>query len=204
MFVETDFTLLSDENITDISPSHLDEVRLRHKALQNSAIQNAMQNAERYRLKYNETAKIPTYKAGDKVLLQNSNVKPHQCAKLQPKFKGPFSIEHTLENYQYRLKDFSNAKIMENPVNADRLRKFNELESDDKQTNTLHEVCIFTGKTSRRYIDVTVKIDDVITVSCDKIVHILVGGVDDIRGALRAIMKAAGEEHRQRCEQYVK
>jgi hypothetical protein len=192
MFVETDFTLLSDENITDISPSHLDEVRLRLKVLQNLAIQNATQNAERHRLKYNETAKIPTYKVGDKVLLQNSNVKPHQCAKLQPKFKGPFSIEATLENYQYRLKDLSNAKIMKNPVHADRLRKFNELESNDQQTGTLQEVCIFTGKTSQRQIDVTVKIDDVTTVSCDAIVHILVSDVDDIRGASRAIKKAAG------------
>jgi O-acetyl-ADP-ribose deacetylase (regulator of RNase III) len=93
---------------------------------------------------------------------------------------------------------------MKNSVHADRLRKFNELESNDQQTGTLQEVCIFTGKTSQRHIDVTVKIDDVTTVSCDAIVHILISDVDDIRGASRAIMKAAGDEHRERCEQYVK
>jgi hypothetical protein len=93
---------------------------------------------------------------------------------------------------------------MKNPVHADRLRKFNELENDDQQTGTLQEVCIFTGKTPRRHIHVTVKIDDVTTVSCDAIVHILVSDVDDIRGASRAVMKTTGEEHKQRCEQYVK
>jgi hypothetical protein len=48
MFVETDFSLLSDANITDIVPSHLDEVRLRLKVLQGLAIQNATENSERH------------------------------------------------------------------------------------------------------------------------------------------------------------
>jgi hypothetical protein len=85
MFVETNYTLLSDEGITDISPSHVDEEQLRLKALHNLAIQNAMQHADRHRLKCDQTVKIPTYKVGSKVLPQNANVKPHQCAKLQPK-----------------------------------------------------------------------------------------------------------------------
>jgi hypothetical protein len=87
---------------------------------------------------------------------------------------------------------------MKNLVHADRLRKFNELESDDQQTGALQEICTFTGKTPRRHIDATVKIDDVKTVSCDAIVHILVSNVDDIRGASRAIMKAAGEKQQKR------
>jgi hypothetical protein len=78
MFVETDFSLLSDANIADIVPSHLDEVRIRMKVLQGLAIENATENAERHRLKYNQNATIPDYKLGNKVLLRIWATKPHQ------------------------------------------------------------------------------------------------------------------------------
>jgi hypothetical protein len=48
MLVETDFSLLSDENIKEITPAHLQEVRLRLKVLQTLAIQNGERNAERH------------------------------------------------------------------------------------------------------------------------------------------------------------
>jgi O-acetyl-ADP-ribose deacetylase (regulator of RNase III) len=204
MFVETDFSLLSDENIADIAPSHLNEVRLRLKVLQTLAIQNATQNAERHRLKYNQKAKIPTYKVGDKVLLEISNVKPHQCAKLQFKFRGPFLILQLLNGYQYRLKDLTTSKIMKYPVHADKLRPFNKLEGTTQQLDTSEDVCLYSEQTPKRHIDVQVKIEDVTTVSCDAIVRLLTRDLDEVRGASRAILKLAGNEYRQQCEQYIR
>jgi Tfp pilus assembly protein FimV len=75
MFVETDFSLLSDENIKEITPAHLQEVRLRLKVLQTLAIQNAEQNAERQRQEYNAKTKIPTDKVGDKICGQTASVR---------------------------------------------------------------------------------------------------------------------------------
>jgi hypothetical protein len=201
---ETDFSLLSNENIADIAPLHLNEVRSRLKVLQTLAIQNATQNAERHRLKYNQKAKIPTYKVGDKVLLEISNVKPHQCSKLQFKFRGPFLILQLLSGYQYRLKDLTTSKIMKNPVHADKLRPFNELEGTTQQLDTSEDVCLYSGQTPKRHIDVQVKIKDVTTVSCDAIVHLLTRDLDEVRGASKTILKLAGNEYRQQCEQYIR
>lgn len=91
MFVETDFSLLKDEN-SEITPAYLQEVRLRLKVLQPLVIQSAEQNAEIRRQKYNAKIRILSFKTGGKVLLYNSTVEPHQCAKLQIKFRGPFQI----------------------------------------------------------------------------------------------------------------
>jgi hypothetical protein len=112
MFVETDFSLLSDENIKEITPAHLQEEHLGLKVLQTLAIQHAELNIESQRQKYNAKTKIPTYKICDKVLLYNSAVKPHQCAKLQFKFRRPFQIISELPHFQYAVKDLCTVRSL--------------------------------------------------------------------------------------------
>jgi O-acetyl-ADP-ribose deacetylase (regulator of RNase III)/transposase InsO family protein len=204
MFVETDFSLLSDANIADIVPSHLDEVRLRLKVLQGLALQNASENSERHRLKYNQNATIPDYKLGNKVLLRVMATKPHQCAKLQFKYKGPYLIEQILPNYHYRLKDLTSGKIMKNPVHADHLRHFNELETDNEHKGTLQDICVFDGRTSSRHISVKVIIENIVSVNTDAIVLLLDRNFDYVRGASKIILKLAGREHQQQCEEFSK
>jgi hypothetical protein len=173
MFVETDFSLLSAANIADIVPSHLDEVRLGLKVLQGLAIQNATENAQRHRLKYNQNATIPDYKLGNKVLLRIMATKPHQCAKLQFKYKGLYLIEQILPNYHYRLKELTSGKIMKNPVHADHLRHFNELETDNEHKGALQDICIFNGQTPLRHISVKVIIENIVSVNTDAVVLLL-------------------------------
>jgi hypothetical protein len=154
MFVETNFSLLL-------------------KVLQGLTIQNATENAERHRLKYNQHATIPDYKLGNKVLLRVMAIKPHQCAKLQFKYKGPYLIEQILPDYHYRLKDLASGKIMKNPVHADHLRHFNELETDNEHKGTLQDICVFDGRTSLRHISVKVIIENIVSVNTDAVVLLL-------------------------------
>jgi hypothetical protein len=147
MFVETDLSLLSEANSADIVPSHVDEVRLRLKVLHVLAIQNVTENAERHSLKHNQNATIPDYKLGNKVLPRILITKPHQRAKLQFKYTGPYLIEQILPNYCYRLKDLTSGKFIRNPVHADHLRHFNELETNNQQKGALQDICVFNGQT---------------------------------------------------------
>jgi hypothetical protein len=172
MFVETDLSLLSNENIKEITPAHLQEVRLRLKVLHTLAIQNAEQNAERQRQKYNAKTKIPTCKVGDKVLLYNSAVKPHQCAKLLFKCRGPFQIISEFPHFQYTVKDPSTAKILKNPVHADRMRPCNQLEEATEDQYPSADICSFEGQTQARNLDVRVVIADATTVECDALIYL--------------------------------
>jgi O-acetyl-ADP-ribose deacetylase (regulator of RNase III) len=130
--------------------------------------------------------------------------KPHQCAKLQFKYKGPYLIEQILPNYHYRLKDLASGKIMKNPVHADHLRHFNELETDNEHKGTLQDICVFDGRTSLRHISVKVIIENVVSVNTDAIVLLLDINFDYVRGASKIILKLAGREHQQQCEDFSK
>jgi hypothetical protein len=113
-------------------------------------------------------------------------------------------IEQILPNYHYRLKDLTSGKIMKNPVHADHLRHFNELETDNEQRGTLQDICVFDGQTLLRHISVKVIIVNIASVNTDAILLLLDRNFDYVRGASKIILKLAGREHQQRCEEFSK
>jgi O-acetyl-ADP-ribose deacetylase (regulator of RNase III) len=130
--------------------------------------------------------------------------KPHQCAKLQFKYKGPYLIEQILPNYHYTLKDLTSSKIMKNPVHPDYLRHFNEFETDNEHKGALQDICIFNGQTSLRHISIKVIIKNTVSVNTDAIVLLLDRNFDYVHGASKIILKLAGREHQQPCEEFSK
>jgi hypothetical protein len=93
---------------------------------------------------------------------------------------------------------------MKNPVHADYLRHFNELETDNEHKGALQDICVFDGRTSLRHISVKVIIENIVSVNTDAIVLLLGRNFDHVRGASKITLKLASREHQQQCEEFSK
>lgn len=93
---------------------------------------------------------------------------------------------------------------MTNPVHADHLQQFSEVETGDQQKGALQDMCVFDGHTSLRHNSVKVIIQNILNVKTNAIVLLLDRHAEYFCRALKIILKLAGREHQQQCEEFSK
>jgi O-acetyl-ADP-ribose deacetylase (regulator of RNase III)/transposase InsO family protein len=184
--------------------AYTEDIRQKIEIFQATAVQNATDSAARHRDARNKTTSAPQFKTGDKVLLQNEAVKPHESPKLRNKFSGPFIITQCDPKFNYRLQHLMTGKMLKRPVHASRLRAFRELDNAYSQSQTRSKPCLFIGHTPIRQLEVKVLIADIASIDA----NVIVSPTDEMlrheTGPSRAIMQIAGDEVKAECENYIK
>ena len=83
--------------------TYANEIRPQLKIIENIAVRNAIDSGDRHRAVHNQSAKLPTFRVGDKVLLYDSTTETGENAKLKVRYKGPYLITDVCSGYNYRL-----------------------------------------------------------------------------------------------------
>ena len=71
-------------------------------------------------------SKVPDFKIGDIVLVNNPVTPTGLKSKLYKSFIGPYYITDQIRQSTFRLRRVSDNKLMQHPIHADRLRKFHD------------------------------------------------------------------------------
>jgi hypothetical protein len=159
-------------------------------------MQNAADNASKHRNARNKSTSVPHFKAGDKVLLHNEAVRPHEPSKLSQKFAGSFIITQCEPNFNNHLQHLMTGKMLKRPVLASRLRVFRERDNEYHLSQTRSRPCLLVEHTPERRLEVKIMIADIASIDAD----VLVSPTDELlrkkTGPSRAIAQAAGDEVR--------
>jgi transposase InsO family protein len=145
------------------------EKRPKLAVLHQIVLANARDSAQRHRGRVNENATIPTYEAGEKVLLSNPAIRMSDSAKLTSPFRGPFLVREIRPGYNYVLTDLITGKTLPRCVHAERLRVFWERDSKARKEET--EICLFEGKAKHRLIMVKTVVADITSCTAGVLVN---------------------------------
>ena len=130
MRLAIDWSLAAMDDSTPSAVQYAREIGPKLEVLHNIAMTNAEDSAARHRQARNETAKLPPYATGDKVLLKDTRVRKGESMKLKKPYTGPFVITECRPGFNYRLQELSTGRDLKRAVHADRLRLLKELPND--------------------------------------------------------------------------
>jgi O-acetyl-ADP-ribose deacetylase (regulator of RNase III) len=204
MTLALDWSLLAEDSTTGSPQAYAEMIRPKLQLLHYIAMENAADSAVRHARTHNESAAVPPYAAGDKVLLFNPATKKNESAKLKRRYLGPYLITDCLPGYNYTLKELSTGKEMRRPVHANRLRPVKELNNDYRLNTGNTDVTIYEGKTIHRQLDVSVKVGSIVHARVDVIVNPANPQLQHDAGAAAAIARAAGDTLISECSDYVR
>jgi hypothetical protein len=140
------------------------EIGPKLEVLHQLAQQNASDSASRQRGRANQGAKLPRFKAGDKVLLYNPVTKTGVNPKLKVRY-APHIVIEARPGYTFRLQNLQTGVELKRAVHARRLRPLLEREQDSSVVQQ-QQTTVFEGSTTAN-INVKVVIGDILQVSAD-------------------------------------
>ena len=124
MTLPFDTSVLPKPTLPSTVQTYLNQLIDTLKVSQAVATENQKEAQAKNKKYYDKKAAEPSFKAGDKVLLQNPRIPVGLSKKLVPKFEGPYYIRACGPNYTYYLKRLADHKDHPSPVNANRLKPY--------------------------------------------------------------------------------
>jgi len=204
MTLALDWSLLAEDNTAGSPQAYAAMIRPKLQILQHIAMENAADSAARHSKTHNEAATVPSYAAGDKVLLFNPATKKNECAKLKRRYLGPYIITDCRPGYNYMLQELASGKSMKRPVHANRLRPLKELNNDYQRNTGNADVVMYAGETNHRSLTVSVKVGNIVHARTDVIVNPANRLLQHDAGAAAAIARAAGETLVSECQEGIR
>ena len=113
-------------NMGQDSNKYFQEILRQLKITEEIAEENVRQSQIEYKKYYDKTAKSPSFKPGDLVLLKNQKVEPGLSPKLTEKFIGPYYVTLVGPNDTYKIRLVENNKEHKSMVHVNRLRKYTD------------------------------------------------------------------------------
>ena len=121
-----DHVLLPKQFLSKSTKQHLADIQKSLQITHDIAKQNLEDKQAKQKTLYDEKAKEPEFKLGDKVLLQNNIQEIGKSRKLSPKYKGPYQIVKIGPPFTYLLMDINTQVVQTSYVNANRLKLYHD------------------------------------------------------------------------------
>ena len=100
-------------------------------------MENTRESQQKNKVIYDRMSAVPQFKVGDRCYLRNCSRKVGVTSKLQPPYLGPYRIEQAgQKNFWFRLRHCVTDELLKNPVYADRLKPYVEVD-DTFYTKTM-------------------------------------------------------------------
>ena len=137
MVLPIDITLLPTEQFVgdagNFAQNLITKMALTEKVIKENIIESQEKNKK---ISDRKTA-MPNFEVGSKVWLKNMSRKPGQNPKICRPYKGPYIIVHKgQKNLWFKLRHAVTDELVKNPVFADRLKPFHEI-NDEFYTKTV-------------------------------------------------------------------
>jgi hypothetical protein len=143
----------TNEIISLTLEAYTEDIRQKIEIFQATAMQNAADSTCRHRNVRNKSTSVPQFKAGDKVLLHNEALRPHESPKLSQKFAGPFIITQCEPNFNYHLQHLMTGKMLKRSVHASRLRVFRERDNEYHLSQIRSRTCLLAEHLPARRVE---------------------------------------------------
>jgi transposase InsO family protein len=167
MVLPLDLSAGAPEVLVHSAEAYSEEIGPKLAILHQIAQQNSIDSASYQRRRVNQSAKLPKYQAGDKVLVYNPTTKTGECKKLKIRYE-PFVIKETLPGFTYKLQNIETGIDVKRAVHANRLRPFIERANEAPPSDS-DSTIIYDGKLSDA-LQVTVVLADIVNIRADALV----------------------------------
>ena len=137
MKLPVDVNLIPTELFHQDVQKYVQEMILKLALTEKIIMENTRESQQKNKVIYDRKSAVPQFKVGDRCYLRNCSRKVGVTSKLQPPYLGPYRIEQAgQKNFWFRLRHCVTDELLKNPVYADRLKPYVEVD-DTFYTKTM-------------------------------------------------------------------
>ena len=136
MCLPIDIALIPATKVSKSTDQHIKQILQAHKTAQDIAKENVQRAQQRYKQFYDKKAKEPNFQLDDQVWLYEPHTPSHLHYKMCQRYSGPYYIAKKFGNHTYKLRRYSDHKLLQKVFHANRLKLVKD--PDVRTTNPPH------------------------------------------------------------------